>query len=219
MIHHNPALTQLTQSTRLLDISMPIKPGMPVWRNNPHKQPEFETTADYQRGHSWETRIHLDAHTGTHIDAPLHMLEGGQTIEHTSLQQVVRMVRVVDLTHVTDAVGAADIAAVAPQPGEFLLLKTRNSANPAWDDTFVYVATDGAEALVASGVQGVGVDALGVERSQPDHSTHKTLLGAGVVILEGLRLAHVEPGEYFMVAAPLKFEGIEASLARVLLFG
>lgn len=215
----NVHIEQFLASTQLYDVSMTIRPGMPVWRNYEHKQPEFENTANYSTGHSYETRLHLDAHTGTHLDAPLHMVESGLTIETTTLDQVVRPARVVDLTEVEDAIHADDVARVKPQKGEFLLLKTRNSAVEGWDDNFVFVADDGAKAFVEAGITGVGIDSLGIERSQPSHATHTQLLGAGIVILEGLRLADVPVGDYLMIAAPLKFEGIEAGLARVLLFG
>ncbi len=216
----NREILEALAASTLYDVSMTIKPGMTVWRNYPHKQPEFETTADYKNGgHSHESRLHLDAHTGTHLDAPLHMVEGAATIETVTLDKLVRPCRVVDMTDVADAVHAEDVAKARPQRGEFLLLKTRNSKDPAWDDNFVFVAADGATALMNAGVAGVGIDAVGIERSQADHATHKTLLSSGIVILEGLRLLDVPPGEYFMVAAPLKFEGVEAGLARVLLFG
>lgn len=201
----------------LIDISMPICPGMPVYKNKEEKQPVFETTSDFATASAHETRLHMDAHTGTHIDAPLHMLEGGATIESIPLTQLVRSCRVVDLTSVRGGIGAADLDPVQPLPGEFLLFKTRNS----WDDTFnpefVYVAADAAERLAAAGVAGVGIDGLGIERAQPGHETHKRLMNAGVVIIEGLRLAGVATGVYTMVAAPLALLGIDAAPARVFL--
>ena len=69
-----------------------------------------------------------------------------------------------------------------------MLFKTLNSTEPILEDEFVYISGDAAQALVDLGVTGVGIDALGVERSQPDHATHQILLGAGIVIIEGLRL-------------------------------
>jgi arylformamidase len=215
----NPLIQEFAKTVTVYDVSMPVLTGMPVWRNKPQKQPEFETTSDYVRGTTFETRFHIDAHTGTHIDAPLHMVENGATMEAYPLNQLVRMCRVVDVSQAEDAIHAEDLERVHPKAGEFLLLKTRNSAVAGWDDGFVYVAEDAARLFVDIGVAGVGIDALGIERSQPGHPTHKSILGAGIVILEGLRLADVPEGEYFMTAAPIRLEGVEASLARVLLFG
>ncbi|MCL6632686.1 MAG: cyclase family protein [Alicyclobacillus herbarius] len=196
---------------------MPIRRGMPVYKNKPEKQPEFETTSDFQTGSAHETRLHLDAHTGTHIDAPLHMVEGGATIESIPIADLVRPCRVVDLTHVNQAIRAGDLAKCDIQPGEFLLFKTQNSFDDEFNFEFVYVAADAAQVLADKGVAGVGIDGLGIERAQPNHETHKTLLEKGIHILEGLRLADVAPGRYLMVAAPLRLEGIDAAPARVVL--
>ncbi|MPM69580.1 Kynurenine formamidase [bioreactor metagenome] len=85
------------------------------------------------------------------------------------------------------------------------------------EDKFIYLDKSGAEYLREKKVIGVGIDALGIERSQPDHGTHKALLGAGIVILEGLRLRDIEEDKYLLFAAPLRLVGAEAAPARALL--
>ncbi|MHB1682267.1 MAG: cyclase family protein [Bacilli bacterium] len=202
---------------RILDISMPIHQDMPVYKDLDAKRTLFETTSDFTLGATHETRLHMDAHAGTHVDAPLHMIEGGAGVESILLSQLIRPCRVVDLTAVRDAVTREDIVRVAPAEGEFLLMKTQNSFSEVWNSEFVYLREDAANYLAAVGVAGVGIDGLGVERSQPDHPTHKTLMRAGAIIIEGLRLGHVEPGVYNMVAAPLAVMGIDAAPARVIL--
>lgn len=201
----------------ILDISMPIHAGMAVYKNKEEKRPVFERTSDFPANGARETRLHMDAHTGTHVDAPLHMLPDGATIETVAIDQLVRPCRVVDLTHVEDAIHAHDLESCDPQPGEFLLFKTRNSLSDEFDFSFVYVADDAAQLLASRGVAGVGVDGLGVERAQPEHTTHKRLFAAGAIIIEGLRLRDVAPGVYRMIAAPLALVGIDAAPARVLL--
>ncbi len=202
---------------RIHDISMPIQRGMPVYKNKPEKQPEFETTSDFQTGSTHETRLHIDAHTGTHLDAPLHMVEGGATIETVPIADLIRPCRVLDLTHVNQAVRAGDLAECDIRPGEFLLLKTQNSFDNGFNFEFVYVTAEAAQLLADKGIAGVGIDALGIERAQPGHETHKILLQKGIHILEGLRLADVKPGSYLLIAAPLKLTGIDAAPARALL--
>lgn len=202
---------------KIYDVSMLIDTDMQVYKNKDEKRPSFDTTSDFKTGSSHETRIHMDAHTGTHIDAPLHMLEQGETIESVRIEQLVGDCRVVDLTHVEDGITRADLEAHAPQKGEFLLLKTKNSWDESFNFNFIYVAQDGAEYLADIGVAGVAIDGLGIERSQPGHETHKALLAKNIVIIEGLRLKDVPTGTYFMVAAPLKMTGIDAAPARVLL--
>lgn len=204
---------------QIIDVSMPIHVGMQVYKNKAEKRPTFATTSDFDEhgAGAHETRICLDAHTGTHVDAPRHMIPEAATIESLSLSQLVAPCRVIDLTGVEDAVHSSDIEPFQPARGEFLLLKTRNSLEESFNFSFVYVAEDAARLLAASGIRGLGVDGLGVERAQPEHPTHKALFAANIVIVEGLRLAHVTPGEYLFVAAALPVVGIDAAPARAFL--
>jgi len=201
------------------DISMTIKPDMQVYKNKDEKRPEFITMSDHATGKAHESRIALDAHTGTHIDAPLHMIAGGETIETIPLESLVGPARVLDLTGVTDGISRADLEPFGIQPGEWLLFKTRNSFSDEFDFEFVYLKEGGAVYLKEIGVKGVGTDGLGIERAQPSYGTHRTLLAANIQVVEGLRLAEVPGGSYFMVIAPLKLTGIEAAPARAFLLG
>lgn len=203
---------------KMYDISMLIHADIQVYKNIDGKRPAFETTADFTTASHHETRLHLDAHTGTHIDAPLHMIEGGKTIESVSLDKLIGKVRVLDLTHVVDGITKSDLESHHIQPNEFILCKTRNSSEDTFNFEFIYVKQDAAAYLAEVGVRGVGVDGLGVERSQPGHETHIALLSKDIVVLEGLRLQEVPAGEYLMVALPLKLTGIDAAPARVVLF-
>ncbi|GLG02754.1 cyclase [Alicyclobacillus hesperidum subsp. aegles] len=203
---------------KFYDISMLIHADMQVYKNKDEKRPQFETTSDFTTGSAHETRLHLDAHTGTHIDAELHMVPNGKTIEAIGLEKLIRSCRVIDLTSVTGGISKADLEPHNPQAGEFLLFKTRNSFEETFNFEFIYLAADGAEYLASIGVGGVGIDGLGVERAQPNHETHVSLLSKDIVILEGLRLKDVPAGRYFMVALPLKLTGIDAAPARVVLF-
>jgi arylformamidase len=200
---------------KMYDVTAPIFEGMPVYKNKPEKQPKFTTvTNDYVT----ESRVDMDVHTGTHIDAPLHMVKNGETFETISLEKLVGACKVFDLTNVDDKISKDDIAHLDIQENDFVLFKTKNSLEDAFNFEFIYVAEDAAQYLAEKKVRGVGIDALGVERSQPGHPTHKTLFGNNIIIIEGLRLKDVPQGQYFMVAAPLKLVGTDAAPARVLLF-
>lgn len=203
---------------KMYDVSMLIHADIQVYKNIEGKRPGFETTSDFATGSSHETRLHLDAHTGTHIDAPLHMIPGGKTIESVTLDKLIRPCRVVDLSTVVGSITAEDLRLHHPAAGEFLLLKTQNSWEETFNFEFVFIAADAAKYLADIGIAGVGVDGLGVERSQPSHETHTALLSKDIVVLEGLRLKDVPEGTYFMVAAPLKLTGLDAAPARVILF-
>ncbi|MEW9667757.1 cyclase family protein [Ammoniphilus sp. 3BR4] len=199
---------------KIYDVSMSIQEGMTVYKNKPEKQPSFETV---QNNYVSETRVSLDVHTGTHVDAPLHMVVSGETMESIPLEHLVGPCRLLDLSHVQDGVTAADLEPFNVQEGEFLLLKTANSQEDSFNPEFIYVKEDAAKLLVEKRVRGVGIDALGIERSQPGHPTHKALFGAKIIIIEGLRLLEVPEGSYFMMAAPLKLTGTDAAPARVIL--
>jgi len=202
----------------IYDISMNIYPGMTVYKNKAEKQPQIEVLRDFKDGEgARESRILLELHTGTHMDAPLHMVEGGATTDAFQVENMVVPCRVLDLTGVEDGIAACHLEGFHIKEGEFILFKTRNSFREDFDPDFIYLKQEGAEYLARLGIRGVGTDALGIERSQPDHATHKTLLGEGILILEGLRLREVPPGEYILVAAPLKIAGVEAAPVRALL--
>lgn len=203
---------------KIIDISMDVTPDMPVWKDKESKRPRFRILRDHARGDAArETQITMDMHTGTHIDAPLHFVDGGRTMESIALESLVGPVKVLDLTAVKDSIGHDDLVDLDIQQGDFILFKTRNSFRDDFDMEFVFLNASGTEFLVERGILGVGTDSLGIERSQEGHETHKGLLGNGIIIIEGLRLAHVIPGPYQMVAAPLKIPNVEAAPARVFL--
>lgn len=204
---------------KIYDISMTIHEGMQVYKNKDEKRPEFKNMGNFSNAKSYETRISLDAHTGTHVDAPLHMVEGGDTIETIGLEQLVGHARVLDLTHVQDAVTKEDLLPFGLQKDDWVLLKTRNSLSEEFDFEFVYLKDDAAKYLIELGIRGVGTDGLGIERAQPEYTTHRPLMRNKIIIVEGLRLKEVPGGTYFMVIAPLKLTGIEAAPARALLIG
>ena len=200
---------------KFYDVTAEVYEGMPVYKNKEEKQPKFQTVTN---GHVTETRLSLDLHTGTHVDAPLHMINDGETMETIPLERLVRPVKLFDLTHVNDGITKEDIADLPIDKGDFVLFKTSNSLDEEFNFEFIYVKEDAARYLAEKGIDGVGIDSLGIERAQEGHPTHRTLFQNDIIVMEGLRLKDVEAGEYFMVAAPLKVIGTDASPARVLLF-
>jgi arylformamidase len=202
---------------RIIDISMTIHEGMQVYKDKDEKRPKIYNTVNHQTGKVHESRIDLDVHCGTHVDAPLHMLAGGETIETIGLEQLVGPARVLDLSHVEDAITKDDLVPHGIRRGERILFKTKNSLSEEFLWDFVYLREDGAQYLIECGVMLAGTDGLGIERAQPEYTTHRPLLRNGIVIVEGLRLAHVEPGSYWLVIAPLKLTGIDAAPARAFL--
>ncbi len=224
---------------KIYDVSMPVHPGMPVYKNKAEKQPVIEVIRDFDHGSRddqgapgskdtsntqdltgiRETRIHLDTHTGTHVDAPLHVMPAGPAMEAYDPETFFGACRVLDLTGVKDRITRRDLEDQGIQPGEFILCQTRNSWREGFDFRFVYLAPDAAQYLAEKGVRGVGLDALGIERDQPNHVSHRALLEKRIMVIEGLRLKEVPAGAYLLLVAPLKLISTEAAPARVLLIG
>ncbi len=211
----------------LHDISMTIKPEMMVYKNRTEKRPIFKVTRNFENNAIYETSLDMDLHTGTHIDMPLHVYPDGTASEQWGLEEVFTRCVVLDFTNVVvEAITAGHLeqkeramktCGTVIDREKTVLLKTKNSLRDAFDDCFTYLEASGAAYLAEKHIRGVGIDALGIERNQPGHETHKLLLKAGIWIIEGLRLHGVPPGEYIMAAMPLKIKGAEALPARVLL--
>lgn len=202
---------------RHIDVSMEISEDMMVYKDRDEKRPKKEMIAKYSERQMNESRMRIDLHTGTHIDAPFHMIDGGETIESIEIQSLIGKAKVLDLTDVEDGITSGNLEEKDISEGDFLLFKTKNSFSEKFDYDFIYLTEDGAAYLKNIRIRGVGTDALGIERSQPGHETHKILLGNGIVIIEGLRLNHVDEGEYMMYALPLKIKGGDGAPARVVL--
>ncbi|MDF2698892.1 MAG: kynB2 [Haloplasmataceae bacterium] len=202
---------------KIYDVSMNINENMMVYGNYQAKKPKYIVRADHSNSSHYETSITLDMHSGTHIDAPLHMIKDGQTIEAYKLEDFITPCIVLDLTNVLDRITKADLINKDIHKGDFLLLKTKNSYTNEFSKDFIFVEKSAAEYLVEKGIKGVGTDGLGIERSQPDHETHISLLSKGIIIIEGLRLKDIHEGEYILNALPLKIDNVEASPIRAIL--
>ena len=163
--------------------------------------------------------IHMHPHTGTHIDAPLHYVPGGITIDMMPHEATLGLARVVQVE--APMIEAGVLGAIAPEPGERLLFRTSNSGKCWSRDSFRYdfvsITPDGARVLASAGVRTVGIDYLSIgPYGDEGHETHKILLSAGIWIIEGLNLADVSPGRYELVCLPLKLEGGDGAPARAL---
>lgn len=202
---------------KIYDISMMISPNMQVYKNKEEKKPHFINRANHESSHVHETSITIDLHTGTHIDAPLHMIKGGKTTEVYDLSTFYSKCKVFDFSHKQDAITLEDLKVKEINEDDFILLKTRNSSSEEFIYDFIYLDKDAAKYLQEKKVKGVGIDGLGIERNQPNYETHKTLLGNNIMIVEGLRLKEIKEGEYTLVILPLKIENVEASPARAIL--
>ena len=207
----------------IIDVTRTVDPKMLKWPDDtePPSQ-EFVTRTD-NGDPATVSEWKMSSHTGTHMDARMHFIPDGWPMEALDLSRSVGLCRVVDLTHVEGHVGRADLEAAEVAGQARLLLKTRNSElgfmqREEFEEGYSAISREAAEYLVEIGVETIGVDYLSVEPFEDaGFSTHHTLLGADVVILEGLVLTEVEPGEYFLACLPLKLAGSDGSPARAIL--
>lgn len=202
---------------KIHDISMDINFEMTVYKNKDIKRPVITVNQDFSNSSAYESSIKMDMHTGTHIDAPLHMIEDGSNMDEFNIESTITNCKVLDFTKVEDRITADDLATKEINANDFIILKTKNSYREDFDFEFVYLEDSGAMYLRDQRIKGVGIDSLGIERNQEGHDTHKILLGSDITIIEGLRLKHINEGEYELCALPLKISGVEAAPARAIL--
>lgn len=196
--------------SRIYDISVTISSETPIYKGDPGV--EISTFKAISRGDSANaSQISLGLHTGTHVDAPNHFIDGTKRIHQLDPRKLMGPCRVVEI--------ASDVIAIEPEHlgdiagVERLLLKTRNSEfwstpEDGFRADFTYITPATAKLLAGTDVVLVGIDYLSIEKSgSPGRPVHTTLLEKEIVILEGVDLRNIEPGDYELICAPLKYDG------------
>jgi arylformamidase len=193
---------------------------MPTYAGEPGPRLEFRALLSKGDPYTVST-LSLGSHTGTHVDAPSHFLDGGPGVDALPLDALAGPAHVAEFGG-DSHIAAADLDSMdIPADCQRVLFKTRNGR--FWDDSefhtdFIALAPDAARALAERGVRLVGIDYLSIERIQRQrHEVHEILLANGVVILEGLDLRDVPSRDYFLVCAPLNVVGAEGAPARAFL--
>jgi arylformamidase len=205
---------------KIHDISVLSGPGMLHYGRQPEKT-MVESIANGDPGNV--SRWLIGSHTGTHVDAPAHFVEGADTIEHVALDALVGPARVLDLTFVEGSeVTADDLVAAGLDDSERVLLKTRNSTGALLEKVkspWVGIDAGAAQLLIDRGVKLVGIDYLTIDSPQGEEHwpVHNLLCPAGVIILEVIDLAAIEAGVYLLASLPVKLVGSEAAPARAVL--
>ncbi|MFA5181805.1 MAG: cyclase family protein [Syntrophales bacterium] len=203
----------------IYDITIGIHEEMPVWPGDP--EVSFIAAKRIARGDSCNvTGISMGMHSGTHIDAPLHFFEGGDAIDKIPLWILMGPCMVAEM-NVQGLIESKDLEPLNLDGCKRLLLKTANSlfwGSNEFRKDFSSLGESAATYLVGKGISLIGFDYLSVEGFHAKgHAVHKTLLGNGVIILEGLNLAGINPGFYELICLPLKILGSDGAPARVLL--
>jgi arylformamidase len=214
----------MSAARRIWDVSVPIRTGGLVYPNNPPIS--ITPVQSIAAGDTANvSRIDLGSHTGTHVDAPHHFIDGAPGVDALPLDVLIGPARLIAFGDDVMSVGEAELRKHDLSGVTRLLIRTRNSTWLASESTefhpdFTHVAPDGAEYLVSIGVRLVGVDYLSVEQfHSPHHKTHRTLLSNGVVIVEGLDLIDPPPGDYELYCLPMLLAGLDGAPARTVLIG
>lgn len=202
-----------------IDLSIPLKAGMPTY---PGDTPfELKPLLRIAKGKVCNlSALQMGTHTGTHVDPPWHFVEEGIRVDGLPLEVLIGRAYVVSVRGVPAVTAGLLASAGIPEDAERLLIQTDNSFgawdSPQFEPRFVYLAPDAAEWVVQKGIRLVGIDYLSVEQfGAPEPLTHRTLLGAGVIAVEGLNLRALEPGWVELVCLPLRIEGGDGAPARV----
>lgn len=205
----------------IIDISLPITSSMVSWpktRSFERKWIKLITNGDQVN----ESEITCNTHTGTHIDAPLHHLQNGVSIDKIDLSSMIGTTYVVDMCGKSQ-ITANDLAeAQIPHNISRVLLKTDNSkhwekSDNVFDTNYVALTLDAADWLVSRQIVLIGIDYLSIQKYNDHSDVHKSLLSANVIIVEGLNLSNIPKGEYQLICLPLNVLGAEGAPARAVL--
>jgi arylformamidase len=208
--------------SRYLDISVPTSPQTTVYPGDPSPKIEWPYWAISKGNPANVGFFNGGLHHGTHVDAPWHFVAGGKRIDEVGLDPFIGPCLVIDAGE--SSCITADILEREPAAARAkrLLFKTRNSRteywSEPWNSDFVYLRKDAAQWCVDHGIVLVGLDYLTIDPpNEPEFPSHLILLGAGTVILENINLLEVCPGEYELLAAPVKLLGADGAWTRALL--
>ena len=215
-----PQKKESMDDKKLYDVSLTISNGMVAWPGDP--EVNIKPYKSIKEGASSNVSIlQLGSHTGTHIDVPYHFIEDGKNLDDISIELFIGKARLFELD-VLKKIDVGDLERLNLNGVSRILFKTGNSdfwkRNERFRKDFVHLSGEGAKYLVDAGIKMVGIDYLSVEEfGNKSAPVHHALLGAGIIIIEGLNLSGVKEGEYKVICAPLKIKRGDGAPARVFL--
>lgn len=217
---HSNESRRFLRVSRIYDVSVPVGNGAVVYPGNPDVR--IAPHSEVSRGATSNlSTIAFGSHTGTHVDAPRHFFEAGSTVDRLPLDALIGPARVIGFPNDVMSITAAHLESQSLRGVHRVLFRTRNSdfvTDPKFHPDFTYVAPDAADVLASSGIKLVGVDYYSVEQFRSGHHrTHRILLEHGIVIVEGLDLSAISPGDYEFVCLPLRLADLDGSPARAVL--
>lgn len=207
---------------KIFDISLTISPDLPVWPGDPKIKLDQVISID-EGANANLTHLSAGVHIGTHVDAPDHFMNDGRTVEQLSLDILNGPCYVTQVPEGVSAITSKILDELSIPPGvPRILFGTSNSqfwehGETSFQEDYVAVTDDGADWLLKHDIQLVGIDYLSIAPYKDTAPTHRTLLKAGVVIVEGLNLSAINVGHYELHCLPLKLLGSEGAPARAIL--
>lgn len=193
---------------KIYDISQEVF-GCQVFAGDP--APEKKQLCLIEKGDLYNlTAFGMCAHNGTHIDAPFHFIKGGKTVDSIGLDTFVGMAYVAEYCGIVSGTAAAEILEKAKKQNPEAAMRILIKGDAEVSSEAAKVFADSGILLLGNESQTVGPEAAPME-------VHLILLGAGIVLLEGIRLAEVPEGSYFLNAAPLNLSGADGSPCRAVL--
>lgn len=205
---------------RRLDLSMPLFPGMPSFPGDPPFG--LATVRRIDRGDPYNlSRLELGSHAGTHVDPPIHFVAGGTTVDRLDLNDLNGPCEVVQVSGSSRAILPDDVSRI-PAGVTRVLFRTRNSERwarqLAFFPDFIGLAPEAAARLTGRGIRLVGIDSLSIENDPSGaFPVHRTLLGAGIPVLEGLLLGEAPAGAAVLECLPLRVRDGDGGPARAVL--
>ena len=206
---------------KIVDVSLPLVTGIPAWPGSTGFALTWVDRMENEQSCN-NSRIACDTHIGTHVDAPLHFVENGRTVDQIPPDLLIGPCQVGFLPGLTQIDAKALASLQIETDTKRLLLKTDNSnlwitKAKRFKKNYVYLTENGAQWLVKHGIILVGIDYLSIGSFSNGAKTHQVLFKANVVVIEGLNLSKAEAGDYELICLPLKIIGAEGAPARVVL--
>ena len=207
---------------RTFDISLPISNKLARWPGSP--ETKIMRRLDFDKGDKvLNSTVFLDVHTGTHVDAPAHIIQGAEYTHQIDLNNCIGRASLIDLSNIEEEIKPHHLESSGlKSSSERLLIKTKNSIlwaqeNQEFSKNYIALSPEAARWIIENNFILVGIDYLSIQSFDDSSDTHLTLLGADVIILEGLNLIDVPEGEYELICLPIKLIGTEGAPARAVL--
>jgi len=209
---------------KTIDLTHPMSPGMPVYPGT--EPPTFETVCTIENSGFAEKKMNLYSHTGTHMDAPAHIIGGAKTLDSLPVEHFIGPGIVINLN--SPAKRVLDIEDLKSyeksiEKSEFVLLHTgwdRLWGKDAYFKDYPALSSRAAEWMGQFGLKGIGVDMISVdEAGNSDFSIHKIFLNLNIVIIENLtNLGELLHTDFIFSCLPLKTEEADGSPVRAVAF-